>query len=165
MNRAVKKAAVMLLLTLMVVATTAADKKRFADFSGTWKLDMQKSRGAPDWRPETVLVVLQSPYQIHFTYFLNQDAKQAFENHDYVTNGKEIQLYATGPEIAYASVRWTSKNVLQVRTHHLVRSEIADTDWNEIDTWMLSDDGKTLSNKLSDGKTIVYDRSAKDKVY
>ncbi len=165
MNRAVKKAAVMLLLTLVVVATTAADKRRLADFSGTWKLDMQKSRGAPDWRPDTVLVVLQSPYQIHFTYFLNQDAKQAFENHDYVTNGKETKLYATGPEEAYASVRWTSKNVLQVRTHHLVRAEIADTDWTETDIWTLSDDGKTLTNKLSDGKTIVYDRSAKDKVY
>ncbi len=164
MNRAVRNAAAVMLLALLVAGTTAASKDRL-NFSGTWKLNMQKSRGAPDWRPDTVLVVLQSPYQIHFTYFLNQDAKQAFENHDYVTNGKETQLYATGAEIAYANVRWTSKSVLQVRTRHVVRAEMADTDWTETDTWSLSDDGKTLINKLSDGKSIVYDRSAKDKVY
>lgn len=155
----------MLLLGLVVAGTLAASKNRLVDFSGTWKLNTKKSRGAPDWRPDTVLVVLQSPYQIHFTYFLNEDAPQAFENHDYVTNGKEVRLYATGAEIAYASVRWTSKNVLQVRTKHVVRSELADTDWVETDTWSLSEDGKTLTNKLSDGKTVVYDRSEKDKVY
>ena len=53
--------------------------------------------------------------------------------------------------------------MLQVRTHHLVRAEIADTDWNEIDTRTISDDGKTLTNKLSDGKFIVYDRAEKEK--
>jgi hypothetical protein len=154
----------MLSLAVLVAGMTGASKGSL-DFSGTWKLNAKKSRGAPDWRPDTVLVVLQSPYQIHFTYFLNQDASQAFENHDYITNGKETKLYATGAESAYASVRWAGKSVLQVRTKHVVRSEIADTDWTETDTWSLSDDGKTLTNKSSDGKTIVYDRSVKDKVY
>jgi len=165
MNRAIRNLSVMLLLALAVAGTLAASKDRLVDFSGTWKLNMKKSRGAPDWRPDTVLVVLQSPHQIHFTYFLNGDAVQPFENHDYVTNGKQTQLYVTGVETAFYSVRWTSKNVLQVRTNHLVRSEIADTDWTETDIWTISDDGKTLTNKLSDGKTIVYERSEKDKVY
>jgi len=153
-----------MLLALLVLGTVAATKNKL-DFSGTWKVNMKKSRGAPDWRPETVLVVLQSPYQIHFTYFINEDASQPFENHDYVTNGKETKLYATGAEIAYASVRWTSKSVLEVRMHHVVRSEVADTDWTETDTWTLSDDGKTLTNKVSDGKVMVYDKQEKDKVY
>jgi len=109
--------------------------------------------------------VLQSPYQVHFTYFLNDDATQPFENHDYVTNGKEAQLYATGNETVYSSVRWTSKRVLQIRLRRMVRTEIADTDWTETDTWTLSDDGKTLVNKLSDGKTLVYDKLGKDKIY
>ena len=152
------------MLALLVLGTVAATKNKL-DFSGTWKVNMKKSRGAPDWRPETVLVVLQSPYQIHFTYFINEDASQPFENHDYVTNGKETKLYATGAEIAYASVRWTSKSVLEVRMHHVVRSEVADTDWTETDTWTLSDDGKTLTNKVSDGKVMVYDKQEKDKVY
>ena len=164
MNRAVRKAVVAMLLALLVAGTTAASKDRL-NFTGTWKLNMNKSRGAPDWRPDTVLVVLQSPYQIHFTYFLNQDAAQAFENHDYVTNGKETKLYATGPEIAYASAHWTSKSVLQVRTRHVVRAEVADTDWTETVNCTLSVDGNSLTNKPSDVKTIVYHRSEKDKVY
>jgi len=55
--------------------------------------------------------------------------------------------------------------MLQVRMHHLVRSEIADTDWTETDTWTLSDDGKTLTHRISDGKTLVYEKQEKEKVY
>jgi hypothetical protein len=155
----------MLLLALAVAGTMAASKDTLIDFSGTWKLNMRKSKGAPDWQPDTVLVVLQSPYQIHFAYFLNGDATQPFQNRDYVINGKEAKLYATANETAYVSVRRTNKKVLQVRTRHVVRGEVADADWTETDTWTLSDDGKTLTNKLSDGKTIVYEKQAKDKVY
>jgi len=155
----------MLVLVLAATSALAASKDRQVDFSGTWKLNVKKSKGAPDWRPDTVLVVLQSPYQMHFIYFLNADATQPFQNYDYVTNGKESKLYVTGTEQAYASVRWAGKNVLQVRTHHVVRAEIADTDWTETDTWTISDDGKTLTNNLSDGKIIVYEKAEKDKVY
>ncbi len=165
MKGASRNAVTVLLLALAVAGALAATKDRQVDFSGTWKLNLSKSKGAPDWRPETVLVVLQSPYQIHFAYFLNADATQPFQNQDYVTNGKEGKVYATANEIAYASARWTSKNVLQVRMHHVIHAEVADTDWMETDTWTLSDDGKTLTNKLSDGKTIFYDKQAKDKVY
>jgi len=152
----------MLVLVLAATSALAASKDRQVDFSGTWKLNVKKSKGAPDWRPDTVLVVLQSPYQMHFIYFLNADATQPFQNYDYVTNGKESKLYVTGTEQAYASVRWAGKNMLQVRTHHVVRAEIADTDWTETDTWTISNDGKTLTNRLSDGKLIVYDRAEKD---
>jgi hypothetical protein len=165
MNRAIRNAVATLLLALAAAGAMAATKDRQVDFSGTWKLNLQKSKGAPDWRPDTVLVVLQSPYQIHFAYFLNADATQPFENQDYVTNGKEARAYATANEVAYASARWTGKNVLQVRLHHVIHAEVADTDWSETDTWTLSDDGRTLTNKTSDGKIIVYDKQAKDKVY
>jgi len=165
MNRAIKSVAAALLLAAAAAGAMAASKDRQIDFSGTYKVNMQKSKGAPDWRPDTVLVVLQSPYQVHFVYFLNSDAVSPFESHDYVTNGKESKLYVTATEEAYASVKWTSKYVLQVRTHHLVRNEIADTDWTETDTWTLSDDGKTLTHRLSDGTVIVYDKQMKDKVY
>jgi hypothetical protein len=165
MNRAVRNAAATVLLALAAAGALAAAKDGRIDFSGTWKLNLQKSKGAPDWRPDTVLVILQSPYQIHFAYFLNADATQPFENHDYSTNGKEAKIYATANETAYVSARQTSKKVLQVRTHHVARAEVADTDWTETDTWTLSDDGKTLTNKLSDGKIIVYDKQAKEKVY
>ena len=70
---------------------------------------------------------------------------------------------ASANEQTYYSVRWNSRNVLQVRVHHIVRSEIADTEWNETDIWTLSNDGKTLTNKLSDGKLIVYDRLDREK--
>ena len=162
MNRAIRTAESVFSLALALGAL-AATKEPLVDFTGTWKLNMKKSRGAPDWRPDTVLVVLQSPNQIHFTYFLNQDARVPFENHDYVTNGKEEKLYASANEQTYYSVRWNSRNVLQVRVHHIVRSEIADTEWNETDIWTLSNDGKTLTNKLSDGKLIVYDRLDREK--
>ena len=165
MNRIVRNTVATLWLALAAAGALAAAKDRLVDFSGTYKLNMQKSKGAPDYRPDTVLVVLQSPYQIHFVYFLTSAAPTPFETHDYVTNGKESKLYATGNEEAYASVRWTSKYVLQVRTHHLVRNEIADTDWTETDTWTLSDDGKTLTHRISDGKMLVYDKQQKDKVY
>jgi hypothetical protein len=165
MSRAIRNVTVLLLLVLAAGGARAASKDRPINFSGTWKLNMKKSRGAPDWRPETVLVVLQSSYQVHFAYFLNSDVDQPFQKYDYVTNGKERQLYATGNETAFGSARWSGKNVLQVRTHHVVRSEIADTDWIETDTWVLSDDGKTLTNRASDGKLVVYDKQEKDKAY
>ena len=165
MNRAIRNVVIVLLLTLAAAGALAASKERQVDFTGTWKLNAKKSKGAPDWRPDTVLVVLQSPYQIHFIYFLNADATQPFQTYDYVTNGKETKLYASANEDAYASVHWTSKNALVVRMHHVVRSEVADTDWSETDTWMLSDDGKTLTSRLSDGKFIVYEKAEKDKVY
>jgi hypothetical protein len=165
MKCAIRNVIAMLLLGLAVAGTVAASKGRQVDFSGTWKLNMKKSKGAPDWRPDTVLVVLQSPYQIHFAYFVNADTTQPFENHDYVTNGKEAKAYATGAEVAYTSARWTSKNVLEVRMRHSVRAEVADTDWTETDTWTLAGDGKTLINKSSDGKIVIYDKQEKDKVY
>jgi len=165
MKSAVKIGIIMLLLVLATEGTMTAAKDKPVNFSGTWKLNMKQSKGAPDWTPDAVLVVLQSPYQIHFAYFLNADAAQPFQNHDYVTNGKQAKLYATGNETAYVSARWTSKNVLQVRLHHVVPHEIADTEWNETDTWILSDDGKTLTNKLSDGKVLIYDKQEKEKVY
>ena len=164
MNRSPGAAAI-LLLGLLAMGAGAATKDAVIDFSGTWKLNIQKSRGAPDWRPDTVLVVLQSPYQMHFTYFLNADAPTPFQSNDYVTNGKEAQLYATGNERAYVSARWTSKHMVEVKVHHVVRNEVADTGWFETDTWSLSADRKTLTNKLSDGKMIVYDKQEKDKAY
>ena len=165
MNHAVRNVIVTLLLALVAASAMAASKDRLVDFSGTYKLNMQKSKGAPDWRPDTVLVVLQSPYQIHFVYFLTSDAVSPFESHDYVTNGKESKLYVVATEEAYASSKWTSKYVLLVRTRHLVRNEIADTEWTETETWTLSEDGKTLVNRGADGKIIVYDKQQKEKIY
>lgn len=165
MSRAIRNVAALLILALATSGAMMAAKDRPVNFSGTWKLNVKKSKGAPDWRPETVLVVLQSPYQVHFAYFLNADVEKPFQGYDYVTNGKERQLYATGNETAFGSARWNNNNILQVRMRHVVRSEIADTDWTETDTWMLSDDGKTLTNKSSDGKILVYDKQEKDKVY
>ncbi|MFZ3212599.1 MAG: hypothetical protein WA188_13905 [Terriglobales bacterium] len=164
MNRAIRNVVAILWVALAAAGAMAA-KNQQVDFSGTWKLNMQKSKGAPDWRPDTVMVVLQSPYQVHFVSFLNADAVSPFESRDYVTNAKESKLYSAANEEAYASARWTSKYVLQIRMHHLVRAEIADTDWTETDTWTLSDDGKTLTNRTSDGKIIVYDKQQKEKVY
>jgi hypothetical protein len=155
----------MLFLAMVIAPAMAASKDKPVDFSGTWKLNMSKSKGPPDWRPETVLVVVQTPYQIHFAYFLNADTTQPFENHDFVPNGKEVKAYVTANEYAYVSTRWTNKNMLQVRLRHLVHAEIADTEWTETDYWSLSDDGKTLTNKLSDGKVLVYDKQQKDKAY
>jgi len=165
MNHAVRNVLTTVLLALLAASAMAASKDRLIDFSGTYKLNMQKSKGAPDWRPDTVLVVLQSPYQIHFVYFLNGDAVSPFESHDYVTNGKESKLYVAATEEVYASSKWTSKYVLLVRTHHLVRNEIADTDWTETETWTLSEDGKTLVNRGADGKVLVYDKQQKEKIY
>ena len=165
MNHAVRNVIATLLLALVAASAMAASKDRLVDFSGTYKLNMQKSKGAPDWRPDTVLVVLQSPYQIHFVYFLNSDAVSPFESHDYVTNGKESKLYVVATEEAYASSKWTSKYVLLVRTRHLVRNEIADTEWTETETWTLSEDGKTLVKRGADGKIIVYDKQQKEKIY
>lgn len=166
MSRAMKSFFVVFVFVLAAAGSMlAAAKDKPIDFSGTWKLNMKQSRGAPDWRPDTVLVVLQSPYQIHFAFFLNSDVDQPFQKFDYVTNGKERQLYATGNEIAYGSARWSNNKALEVRTHHVVRAEIADTEWTETETWVLSPDGKTLTNKSSDKKVIVYDKQDRDKAY
>ncbi len=151
------------LLAGAALSAVAASKSSAADFSGTWKLNMSKSKGAPDWRPDTVIVVFQSPYQIHFSYFLSPEVAQPFQTLSYAMNGKESQLYVTANEHAYVSARWDSKKELLVRTRHVVPAEVGDTAWDETDTWLLADSGKTLINKLSDGKVLVYEKQAKDK--
>jgi hypothetical protein len=153
-----RRALLLLTLAAVVLASLAASKSNPIDFSGTWKLNMAKSKGAPDWRPETTIVILQGPTQIHFSYFLTPEAAQPFQSNSYVTNGREQQLYVAATETTYVSARWHKETELSVRTRHVVRSEIADTSWDETDSWIISADGKTLTNKQSDGKFLVFEK-------
>lgn len=150
--------ALLLIVLVAAVLLNLAAKGNPVDFTGTWRLNPAKSKGFPDWRPETTIVIIQGPTQIQFSYFLTPEAAQPFETHNYVTNGREQKLYVAATEDTYVSARWRSNTELDIRVHHVVRGEIADSDWNETDTWTISQDGKTLVNKQSDRKVLIFDK-------
>jgi hypothetical protein len=71
-----------------------------------------------------------------------------------VTDGEERPSYSTRLARAYARARW-DKNELVVTTRVFL-DVYGYQSYSEADRWDVSDDGKTLTDKSSDGKVMVY---------
>ena len=150
--RWVVKLRVVLVVLFLVVLVQAATKS--SDFAGRWKFIAEKSTGGEYFPPGTTLVVRQAGARIYFEYWANN---HLFERDEYRTDGKTEKLYTNANETAMVDSR-LRKNELLITTHHIMENEIGSKSFDDVDRWILSEDGKTLTSKPSDRKVMVFQR-------
>jgi hypothetical protein len=150
MFSAQRTASIFILLTLVLVATPALPiTKSHPNLSGVWKLDRDLTT-AP-YVKDDILVVHQSKQRVRFTY---QTDGKVTGTDVFVTDGKEADRYKTRIERAYYRALW-KENELVITTYHAL-DIFGYQNYKETDSWTLDDDGKTLTQHLSDGKVAVY---------
>ncbi len=124
------------------------------DFTGAWKLNVEKSTGPRVRKSATALEITQRGDEVKFTYFFGekQSGSEAF-----LVDGVERDRYTTRIERAYTRARWDSKYELLITTRHML-DQMGYQTYSETDSWLLSEDKNTLTNKLSDGTVLVYEK-------
>jgi len=125
-----------------------------SDFAGRWKFIAEKSKGGSYFPPDTTLVVRQLGSRMYFEYWANN---HLFQRDEYRTDGKMEKSYTNANESVFVDGR-LYKNELQITTHHVIEGEIGSQSFNDVDRWTVSQDGKTLTGRPSDGKTVVFQR-------
>jgi hypothetical protein len=139
------------LLIVLLLTVAAAAQAEMPDFSGTWRLDRDLTTADLRWNKITILTVTQSDQEVRFRYF---DRDRSLGSETFVTDGEERPSYSTRLARAYARARW-DKNELVVTTRVFL-DVYGYQSYSEADRWDVSDDGKTLTDKSSDGKVMVY---------
>ena len=139
------------LLVVLLLTSAAAAQAEMPAFSGTWRLDRDLTTADLQWNKITILTVTQSDEEVRFHYF---DRDRSVGSETFVTDGEERPRYRTRLARAYARARW-DKNELVVTTRVFL-DVYGYQSYNEADRWELSADGKTLTDKSSDGKVMVY---------
>ncbi len=138
-------------LVILLLAAAGAAQSGLPDFSGTWRLDRDLTTADLRRNKTSILVVYQSLDEVRFDYFDNQ---RPLGSETFVPDGQERFRYKTRLERAYARTRW-EKNGLVITTRSFLDANGYQS-YNMADRWELSSDGKTLTNKSSDGKAMVY---------
>ncbi len=146
------KLRVVLVILLLAVVVQASSKS--SDFAGRWKFVPEKSKGGAYFPPDTTLVVKQSTTRLTFEYWANN---HLFQRDVYRTDGKEEKAYANANETVFVDGHLRN-NELDITTHHIIENEIGPQSFNDVDRWIVSSDGKTLTGRPSDGKTVVFQR-------
>ncbi len=139
-----------LIAIVLLVWSAAAATKGAPDLSGVWRLDRDLTTA--HYVKDDILVVRQSRQKVKFVYRTRDD--QVTGTDVFVTDGKESSRYTTRIERAYYRARWSGSTLLIVTRH--VLDPLGYQTYNETDSWALDDDGKTLVERLSDGKVAVY---------
>ena len=145
----------LLLLPLLFLAVSVYAAP---NLGGTWKFDPEVSNGQPAAPGASLLVVTQSADAITFDYYpLTKGQRGALlQSYSYTTDGHQHPGYKTRTYVTYQRVYW-HKNMLVVSTKGIIDPEGEQTFTDE-DHWFVSEDGKTLTHKSSDGKKAVYAR-------
>jgi hypothetical protein len=131
------------------------------DLCGSWKLDRDLTTADLRWNKISSLVIEQSQGEIRFDYFDRDKRHVGWET--FLIDGKERHRYTTRMLRAYARARW-SKNELEVITRVFL-DVLGYQSYSETDWWRLSEDGRTLTNRSSDGKAMVYQREAAELIH
>ena len=150
------KVRVVLVVLLLAVLVQAASKS--SDFAGKWKFVPEKSKGGVYFPPDTTLVVKQSSTRLTFEYWANN---HLFQRDEYRTDGKQEKAYTNANETVFVDGRLRNKE-LDITTHHIMENEIGSQSFNDVDRWIVSPDGKTLTGRPSDGKNVVFQRADAD---
>ena len=145
-----------LLVVLLTFAATAQTK--VPNLSGTWKLDRDKTTADLSRDKTTQLVVSQTQEDVRFDYYEND---HLLGSDVFVPDGKERKRYETRVERAVSKARW-HKGALLVTTWVYLDPQGYQS-YTITDRWEVSPDGKTLTDKTSDGKKIVYQRAPEEK--
>jgi hypothetical protein len=147
---------VVLAIVMLVAAAAAAQ----SDFSGTWKLDRDLTTADMRWDKTDTVVVSQSGEELRFEYS-DRDGRPIGTN-TFTTDNVERPWYKNRMERAWARVHWQQARLV-VESH--VNLDFQGYQYyNGLETWELSPDGKTLINRLRDGKVIVYQRQPEGSV-
>lgn len=140
---------VFLLMAVTLQAATVA-----SEMVGRWHFLPEKSKGGVYFPPETTLVIKQAGARMYFEYWANN---HLFQKDEYRTDGKMEKLYKNANEEVVVDGK-ASKNQLRLTTHHIMENETGSQSFDEINTWVLSKDGKTLSFLSSDAKNLYFER-------
>jgi hypothetical protein len=142
------------LLASVLLLSAAAAVAEVPNFSGTWKLDRDLTTADMKWDKTDTLVVRQSDNEVSFEYF-DRDGHPLGTN-TFTTDDVERAWYKTRMERAWARAEWERGKLVIVSRVNLDLQGYQY--YNGLETWELSADGKTLTNRLRDGKVIVYEK-------
>jgi len=145
----------LLLLPFLLFALFACAEP---NITGTWKLDRDASTGSPSVQGASLLVITQSGDALTFDYYPLKNGQRGdlLQSDGYTTDGLEHPGYKTRTYVTYLQAYWRKKQLV-TRTRAIMDPEGYQTFTNE-NHWSLSEDGKTLTDKSSDGKKVVYSR-------
>lgn len=126
------------------------------NFSGTWKLDRDLTTADMRWDKTDTVLISQSDDDVSFEYF-DRDHRSLGTN-SFTSDNVERLWYKTRMERAWARVHWQqARLVVESRVNLDFQGYQY---YNGLETWELSPDGKTLINRLRDGKVVVYEKQA-----
>ena len=142
------------LVVFFLMASVLQAATPASQLAGRWHFVAEKSKGGEHFPLQTTLVVKQAGSRIYFEYWANN---RMFQKDEYRTDGKSEKLYVNANETVMVDGR-LSKDRLQITTHHLIEGEIGSQSFNDIDSWVVSKDGKSLLSHRSDGKNMYFER-------
>ncbi|MFB3917597.1 MAG: hypothetical protein ACE14M_12760 [Terriglobales bacterium] len=131
----------------------AAEPKSYPDLSGNWALDPVNSTADPIYMQASRIVITQSRTYLQFEF---RSGQRLVAREYYTADGKERPRYSTRLESASAKAIF-QKGQLVITTRSALDNEGLQQ-YTETDRWYVSPDGKTLTNKMSDGKLRVYQK-------
>ncbi|MFB3813410.1 MAG: hypothetical protein ACE14L_04800 [Terriglobales bacterium] len=153
------------LLVLSVMLTTcfawAAEKPAAAipDFSGVWLIDPIRSHGDSIPRDTTVILIRQAGNELTFEHYATRDIERAPRAVEvFVADGRSKKRYSTRTQVAHARAKF-DKGALVIDTTTTLDLYGAQS-FSDRERWTLSPDGKTLTEKVSDGSVIVFHKEA-----
>jgi membrane-bound inhibitor of C-type lysozyme len=154
-NRKTLLSTFLLLLTFQVTLRAQAP-----DLSGTWKLNLEKSKLPKDSKIQSETIVITcSGANIEMHYVT--DGRESM--HNYTADGKEKVIVTNPGGETVAKARWKG-SILTIETiSRLKMPDQPGANGSEImhdkETWELSPDGRLLTLKFADTKhPYVYDK-------
>ncbi len=145
---------------LLACASVAAEKKAtdaIPDLAGVWLLDPLASHGGSLPHDTTVLLIRQSGNEITFEHYATRELEREPKVvEQFVANGRSSRRYATRTQVAYATAKF-AKGVLVIDTTTSLDAQGTQT-FSDTERWAVSPDGKTLTERMSDGTVVVYQK-------
>lgn len=124
-------------------------------FGGTWKLDpIHSTVNIKDMQASTVVI---TPFgdKLEFDFL---GGEKLIGRETYTLDGVTHDSY-TGRQVnrSFISAWMNKKSELIVRTRNIL--DLDDTqEYTDTDTWSVSPDGKTLTDRMTDGKLLIYQK-------
>lgn len=161
----------LILLLIFSVAANAQDKKKtdkIPDLNGTWVLDKSQSSqntglGAKPISYELTMTIVQKEPQIEFTRkAVLPNGKVMTEYFEYFTDSRKMMVYGKLDKDNYRIVKWSRRKLVKTDTY--IDEINRQTPWfyekNGVENktklvtkeiWEVSEDGNTLTQKITGG--------------
>jgi hypothetical protein len=155
----VRTLGVAFMLFCMAFCSFAAENSTVAPpgFIGNWKLDLLHSTAnRRDLRASNVIITAYGD-KLQFDFVAGENVL----NRDVFTlDGLYYPAYSTRViSKAFEAAKLETRSELVVRTRAILNVD-GTLEYQETNTWSLSPDGKSLINKMTDGKLRVYVKQA-----